>query len=118
RVNWIADNQRKGISLGARLITVHTSPDFSRQLWDLADSDALNALQGELMAFVSPTAVVKEAQLKRWRYALPEVLHDKRYLHATGLPPLFFAGDAFGEPRVEGAILSGAIAGERLLKKL
>lgn len=117
-ISWIADNQRKGISIGARLITVHTNPGYSRALWDLPDTDVLNALQAELMAFLAPTALIKEGQLKRWRYALPEILHDRRYLQAAELPPLFFAGDAFGEPRVEGAILSGRIAGEKLLPTL
>ncbi|MEZ4673324.1 MAG: hypothetical protein R2932_03665 [Caldilineaceae bacterium] len=54
------------------------------------------------------------AQLKRWRYALPTVIHPERYLLAQGRPPLLFGGDAFGHPRVEGAKLSGLAMGNQL----
>ena len=50
-----------------------------------------------------PGGAVNQVEIKRWRYALPLVLHPERYLKADGLPPLYFGGDAFGGPRVEGA---------------
>ena len=63
--------------------------------------------------FLGETAVIRESHLKRWRYALPNILHTDRCLstmaEATG-SPIIFAGDAFKEPRVEGAVLSGETA--------
>jgi renalase len=111
-ISWIADNQRKGISPEATLITVHAGAEYSRQLWDAPEGEALAALQEGLGAFMDPSARIREAQVKRWRYAQPTILHPERYLLATGLPTLAFAGDAFGWPRVEGAALSGMAAAE------
>jgi predicted NAD/FAD-dependent oxidoreductase len=43
------------------------------------------------------------------------VLHPAPCLHATNLPPLLFAGDAFDGAKVEGAFLSGRRAAEQML---
>jgi len=114
-ISWIADNQRKGISPQARLITVHAGPDTSRALWDAPEEEALATLEVGLASFLGPGAAVKTGQLKRWRYALPTVVHPGRVLVAQDAPGLLFAGDAFGGPRVEGAALSGLAAAEQLL---
>ena len=98
--------------LNAAIITVHAGPDYSRRLFDRSDAEALAELETGLRPFLDQQAVILEAQLKRWRYALPTVLHSERCLVATGLPTLVFAGDAFGGPRIEGAALSGLFAGQ------
>lgn len=113
--SWIADNQRKGISPDARIITVHGSPEFSRAHWESEDDEALTLLQAEMQSLFDPRTRVREGVLKRWRYALPVEIYPERVLEADGLPALFFAGDAFAGPRVEGAVLSGMAAGERLV---
>jgi predicted NAD/FAD-dependent oxidoreductase len=112
-VMWIADNQRKGISPGSTVLTLHASPEFSA-LHFAADADTiLVALRPAIEATLAPGATILEAQVKRWRYALPTVLHPSRFLRAQGLPPLYFGGDAFGGLHLEGAALSGqAIAAE------
>lgn len=117
-ISWIADNQRKGISPEARIITVHAGPDFSHRLWDATDGDALSALTNGLRPFLGARAAIREAQLKRWRYALPIRLHPDRCLAIQSPRPLIFAGDAFGEPRVEGAFLSGLAAATAALRLL
>ena len=107
RFRWIADNQRKGISPEASIITIHASAAYSRTHYDRIDSATLDEMAQELQEFLPPGAVVIERQLKRWRYALPTQLHPEPFLRAQGLPPLYFGGDAFGgHPRVEGAVLS------------
>lgn len=117
-VAWIADNQRKGISPEATLVTIHAGPEASRQRYDDPEEKTLAWLQAELQPFLSPGTQVREAQLKRWRYALPTMQHEERFLMPRGLPLLAFAGDAFGGPRVEGAALSGLAAGEALAQRL
>jgi len=113
-ISWIADNHRKGISPDATIVTVHAAPEYSRELWDKPENLVLEMLQVGLQPFLTAGAVIVEAQLKRWRYALPTVLHPERFLMAQGVAPLAFAGDAFGEARVEGATLSGLAAGTAL----
>ena len=111
---WISDNQRKGISPEATLITVHANPDLSRDLWDADKFIKIAVLQASLQPFITPDTIIKEAQVHRWRYAIPTTLHPNRTLVANGLPPLAFAGDAFQEPRVEGAALSGLTAASKI----
>lgn len=106
-ITWIADNRRKGISPDATVITVHAGPDLSRALYTAPDAEVEPLLREALQPFLAAGSSVRAAQVKRWRYALPVVLHPTRYLQARGVPPLYFGGDAFGGPRVEGAALSG-----------
>lgn len=115
---WIADNRRKGISPVARLITVHTAPALARDLWDADDGVKIAVIEQALSPFLDTGAAIAAAQAHRWRYAIPTTLHAGRTLLAAGLPPLAFAGDAFGEPRVEGAALSGLAAAETLAAAL
>jgi renalase len=112
---WIADNQAKGISPEARLITLHAGPEWSQAMWDAPDASVLAELQGELAHFLSGETAVLATHLKRWRYAVPTTPHPERTLVGQGLPPLAFAGDAFDGPRVEGAYLSGLTAARQLM---
>lgn len=114
-IAWIADNQTKGISPGARLITVHAGPDWSQVMWGASERTVLAELQRGLAHFLPGETAVLAAHLKRWRYAVPITLHPERALVARGLPPLAFAGDAFDGPRVEGAYLSGLAAARQLM---
>lgn len=117
-ITWIADNTRKGISPDARIITVHAGPEYSAEHYDDPDEEILQSLRAGVDVFSTPDTKILEAQLKRWRYALPTTLHDERCLTAHHLPLLVFAGDAFKEPRVEGAALSGLTAADTLLRRL
>lgn len=117
-VSWIADNQRKGISPNAKIITVHSGRSISQELWELPETEALTFLQKELASYVATDAVIIEAELKRWRYSQPTILYPESYLMADGLSHLFFAGDAFGEARIEGAFLSGMAAGNAIIGSL
>lgn len=117
-IPWIADNRRKGLSPETTLITVHAGPDTSRAMWKAADSQALETLQQALEPFMESGTQVLEAHLRRWRFASPELLYSRRFMLAAYLPPLVFAGDAFGGPRVEGAALSGLAAGQAILQSL
>jgi len=109
-IDWLADNHLKGIS-AVPALTVHAAAAFSLAHWGDTDADVCAAL---LAAAPLPlVASVVEADVQRWRYAKPTTPHTDRFLMAAGLPPLLFAGDAFGSARVEGAALSGmAVASE------
>ncbi len=111
---WIADNQRKGISPEAKLITLHADPDFSARLYEEPDDVVLPPMRAQMEALLAPGASIREAQVKRWRYSQPKVLHGAPHLLAEGLPPLYFGGDAFDGARVEGAALSGMSMGEAI----
>lgn len=113
-VDWLADNQQKGISPGAVALTVHATEAYSRAAFGETDAE----ISAALLAAVAPWlgGSVASVEVKRWRYAAPTVLHPERCL-VTTTPggPLGFAGDAFAGPRVEGAALSGLAAASRLL---
>ena len=117
-ISWIADNQRKGISPEATVITVHAGPDCSRWLFERTDAEALAQLEAGLRPFLNQKARIVASQLKRWRYALPTDLHPERCLVARDVPTLVFSGDAFGGPRVEGAALSGLSAAEAVGQRM
>lgn len=105
-ISWIADNQRKGISPDARILTVHANPVFSESHYEADDATVKHLLMAELDSLLSDV-VVYEVQVKRWRYALPTIGHPERFLFTPSPAPLYVGGDAFGAPRVEGAALSG-----------
>lgn len=115
---WIVDNHRKGLTKHETLITVQASQQYSRQMWNGPDDRLLNALKTELSIYMDSNATIREAQLKRWRYARPLVSHPEPHLYAQTTLPLIFAGDGFGEGRIEGAYLSGVSAGKRLVMNL
>jgi len=108
-IDWMADNQRKGIS-ASPAVTIHATADFSREHWSSPDELVVAALLEAAGLPAAPSAT----QVQRWRYARPVDVHPRRHLLAQGLPPLMFAGDAFGGAKVEGAVLSGRSAATAL----
>lgn len=119
-VCWIADNNRKGVSPRASALTIHAGADFSRACWEADDASIVATLTRHAAKFLRDAAgrKVEDAeietwQVKRWRYSKPAVMHAGRFV-AVRTPPLVFAGDAFGEPRVEGATLSGLAAAREI----
>ena len=115
-LDWIADNQRKDIS-EAPGITIHAGPRWSQEHFDAPDTelvDALLSLAGDqLDSNISPRAI--ETSLARWRYSWVTESYPEPCLIASEAPPLLFAGDAFGQPKIEGAALSGLAAADYIL---
>ncbi len=110
QIAWIADNKRKGIA-SKTLLTAQANPNYSRVLWDRRDDEIINSMRIDLMPFIGEKTRILEGEIKRWRYALPVQLHPEPTLIALNLPLLAFGGDAFGQPRMEGAFLSGWATG-------
>jgi len=111
-IAWIADNERKGIASGPCL-TVHASSEFSQKHFDTGPEE-VKAMLIEATTTALACDII-EADIHRWRYALPLTTAEEPCLTLSGEAPIVFAGDGFGGPRVEGAYLSGLAAAESLL---
>lgn len=112
--SWIADNQRKGISAGAQIVTVHMDGQRSQEMWLTPDEAILAKIVAELTQFLAPNAAIQRAYLKRWPYASLNAVYPEHFLRTEGRPALYFAGDGLGGPRVEGAVLSGLAVAEAI----
>jgi predicted NAD/FAD-dependent oxidoreductase len=115
-LDWIGDNKRKGIS-GAPGITIHAGPKWSRSHFEDGESEVIDSMisfAGDRLGGDLAPAVF-ETSLARWRYSWVTNPHPNPCLVASDDPPLVFCGDAFGQPKVEGAALSGLAAADHLL---
>jgi renalase len=115
-LDWIGDNATKGIS-DRPALTIHGGPQWSREHYDEGEADvtrALLRLAGESLGADLAAATV-ETSLARWRYSWVKSAHEDPCLLAAEDPPLLFCGDGFGQPKVEGAALSGLAAADGLL---
>lgn len=115
---WLADNQRKGISPRAHLLTVQAWGALGRPMFDEPDETAYVRLIEAVQPFLSPNATLTGLYLQRWPEAQPLHVHNDPCFVAEGVPPLVFAGDGFGRGRVEGAVLSGLAAADALADML
>lgn len=106
-IDWMADNQLKGVS-SAPAVTIHATATFTEAHRASGDELVISELLGA--AGLLGRAIDGQVQVHRWQFARPTVLHPDPCLVAEGLPPLVFAGDAFGGAKVEGAALSGSAA--------
>ncbi len=115
-LDWICDNATKGIAESPAL-TIHAGPRWSRRHFDDDKEDVARSLldlAGEFLR-TDLAAMTTEASLQRWRYSWVTRSHDQACLVASEDPPLVFCGDGFGQPKVEGAALSGLAAADSLL---
>lgn len=112
-LHWVSDNVRKGIS-AAPSVTLHASPDRTRELFD-RPADEVGAA---LLADAADLLTGQVARTHRWRFSAPTSRDLPTSLLHTGHTPLAVAGDAFAGGRVEGAALSGRDAARRLLDVL
>jgi renalase len=115
-LDWIGDNRRKGIS-EALAVTVHAGPRWSREHFDEDEADVTEQMisfAGDRLGEDLAPAVV-DSSLARWRYSWVTDPHPEPFLAASEHPPLLFCGDAFEQPKVEGAALSGLAAADYLL---
>ncbi len=115
-VRWIADNVKKGVAQNSpAAVTIHASAEFAEANYGMAEAEVaarlLPAVEGLLGAAVTATA------LHRWKFSEPKTTHAERCVWLPELT-LGFAGDAFGGPKVEGAVLSGLALAERVGREL
>ena len=110
---WIADNQKKGIS-EVPAVTIHADPEWSREHMQVDDDRVSNLLLEEAKDYLRTG--VKTTAVYRWENSQPVTPHDEPFVYVEGPPPLVFCGDAYAGPKVEGAVLSGLAAAEKLLE--
>lgn len=112
-ITWLADNQTKGIS-DLPAVTIHATGKYSETNWE----GDRNEIARQLVEAAQPWlgSSVLKYQIHGWRYSKPIATDKDRCVVINQHPPLIIAGDAFGGPRVEGAVLSGYAATETLLQ--
>ena len=110
---FVADNRRKGISEKTAL-TIHAGPEFSREHAHTDDARVTQLLLKEAKDYLRGSEV-EETIVYRWKYSMPADPHGDKLVYVDVPPPLLFCGDAYGGPKVEGAVMSGLAAAEKLL---
>lgn len=111
-VRWLADNVKKGVAQTASAaVTIHASAAFSEANYGRPEAEVAALLLSVVERFLG--APVVSTTLHRWKFSEPKATHSER---AVWLPEqgLGFAGDAFGGPKVEGAVLSGLALAEKV----
>jgi renalase len=117
-LDWIGDNRRKGIS-ETPAVTVHAGSEWSRSHFEDDEREITESMisqAGDHLGTDLARAVVATS-LARWRYSWVTNPHPEPCLVVSDDPPLLFCGDAFGQPKVEGAALSGLAAADHLLDR-
>lgn len=109
--SWIGDNVAKGVST-VPAITFHANPSWSLSHWDDSHDDGLAAITEASRRWLGDAAIVV-GEYKKWRFATPQrAWPDRCFASDT----VVFAGDAFAGPKVEGAVLSGLAAAQRVVE--
>ena len=114
-IAWVADNFQKGITSHPS-ITIHASPDFSRQNLEADLDNVGKELIAMLKQWIAPS-LIETIQVHRWRYSLAEKRYAVPYLALDIADSLLIGGDAFGMGNVEGAFQSGFQMAQFLFKK-
>ncbi len=112
-ITFIGDNRQKGVSPDSFAVTIHAGPQFSVEHWGTADQQVAELLLDAASYWLE--APVNAWTLERWQYSIPTDVVEQRTVQIPGRPQLLFAGDVFGGPRVEGAVLSGLAAADALI---
>lgn len=102
-VAYVGDNFDKGIS-PLPSYTIHGTPEFSERMWD-ADRSAV-ATHLARCAFGEALEGVTVVDVHGWKFSRPLTTSPTTFVQALVHPSLILIGDAFGGPRVEGAIIS------------
>lgn len=110
-IQWIGDNQRKGISPDIPAVTIHSTPAFAEEHWDVDDSVRLP----KLLAAAAPhlQAEVVSCTGHRWGFSEP-VRTFAREAFVDPTRRLAIAGDGLTGGRIEGAAVSGLTAATEL----
>jgi predicted NAD/FAD-dependent oxidoreductase len=116
---FVADNFSKGLSDRKGSLTIHLSSEASHGLFTANDSVVVDFVCHELRRHFHLKKVTRPAivEVHRWRFASPKTAIEEPYLSWCGSNgvKIYFAGEAFGGPKIEGAYLSGLAVGKALM---
>ena len=112
-IDWISDNQIKGISQKPAC-TIHASDEYSQKFWNASDSERVPSLLS--IAEENLNVKIMSWSSHRWGFAKPVVTFGATHWHSSPRG-ITLAGDGFGGERIEKAAMSGwdaaaAIIGE------
>jgi predicted NAD/FAD-dependent oxidoreductase len=115
-IDWIADNQRKGISPDAVAITIQAMPGFSRERWQWEDERLAEVLldNARRLLVADPASWL----VHRWELGKPRSVASREFIPCREDPRCVLAGDSYKGYRVEGAVISGYEAARHLLDEL
>ncbi len=113
---FVSDNYSKGLSIKKASLTVHLSSEASHGLFTAHDDVVVDFVCHELRRHYHLKRVTRPstAEVHRWRFATPQKTFPEPYLGWAGPNgvKIYFAGEAFGGPKIEGAYLSGLAVGK------
>jgi hypothetical protein len=112
KVDWLADNQVKGISQKPAF-TLHASSQFSDEIWNVPDNDGILSLVPVVEGLMQ--AKILEWAIHRWHFSKPLVTFGESHFHSPDRH-LSLAGDGFSGERVESAAISGWEAAESIIQ--
>lgn len=112
-IQFVADNQLKGLPNPGQALTFHLGPEASTEHWESEPEKLSELVRGELRRR-GIKLEIKDIQIHHWRYSQPARIHDESCLVAEGVPNLVFAGDAFAGSKIEGSVLSGLSAAQAI----
>ncbi|MEM8952672.1 MAG: FAD-dependent oxidoreductase [Verrucomicrobiota bacterium] len=112
-IQWLADNQRKGISPAVPSVTIHSTAAFAEEHWDSPDVDRLPPLLDAAAPLLK--AQILSAHGHRWGYSQPMTSFGGDEAFVDRELGLAIAGDGIAGGRVEGAALSGLAAAGLLI---
>ncbi len=118
--SFVGDQHLKGIS-AIPAVCAHADDEWSRLHWELDDDTLASMLTDAAQEYLGDAGII-EAQVKRWRLAMPERLWPDAHW-ASDPPGVWLAGDAFSSssarhPNAEGAYLSGLSAAEAIIRDI
>ncbi len=116
--SFVGDQHLKGVS-AVPAICAHATDEWSRTHWDIDDGALASMLIDAAQVYLGDAEII-EAQVKRWRLAMPERLWPDAHW-ASDPAGVWLAGDAFASstaqhPTAEGAYLSGLSAAEAIIR--
>ena len=114
-IQWIGDNQRKGISPQPAL-TIHSTPAFAEQHWDTPNEERIPLLIEAAKSHLGEAKVLS-TDGHRWGFSQPTSAYSEEAYIDRPIR-LAIAGDGLVGGRVEGAALSGLTAATAILETL